>query len=964
MNDSAWEQLHLIQAYHEAGSAGGGNSTLKHELAKRIAELNPNLLDRYHRRIARGLTPVEYVEDEICPGCHVVIPTAGMQTLRLGSGVVYCEYCGALLLPAFRTDARHTLTPTEVERGFAVLPIVVRRLKPGVKHIEVLDIWGESYRAEVDLPSATISGLAEVYARSRAAPGRVVWVREVDRERARFRFEVEPVGSPDDSNAVLGFLLTVGEAPLSEIASSLFADQEKVFGPQVVQVSLEHLLRGDSRFSRSADGWTVGPGTPGFLVSDEDLDTVANALSHPHPVRNIEDLVAIVADRLRQEGFDGSAVADLAVAAPGSVVVLGPLSARRIALVLGRSAHGSGLRVRLRGAETWVDLPIDSRSVSGKARRARERRLEEGSSSDAASLDGIIRRSLSAAFRKDGRFTCFGPRVALTDYVQSVEPPDWSEIEGPVLQSGSPLKTETFVADLPDLGEGDRALLMLAIDCHFAEDERFLNVGGELAPVWVPRSVSPPREAVFTLTEDACREGYIEFTPGLRKIIAHIRTAGPLTFVVYGNYEVEAAADFQRGRVGGPKLAELFRENALRPGDEIHIECPLLAGDPPRLHWVQRAVESERSEPAPEPTPRHSPPRHLELRDRILHIFRSADSALHVKRIEELLAEHGVKTAPGQVNSELSRCPHLFCGRAGGPKGFWVLTEWENAGRRVPIDLTSLLLAVADEDLVVRELEAAGRPLSAQDIAGAVASYFGVAPETVIGASFIDTNDERLVRCTDGKWALRRWREDWSARAERVSDEIARLQQEDLELRRREEAARAAALSRLEELREQARHLSALEEATRTELSGLATRIQRALPATRFHWTAWAAGALLILLGFTRVIPPTGAWGAITAALVAGLVGAAMRSLSRTHLRRLHDDFSARISALNDLEGRLAANHAEQDDIRENLDRSERQTASDHQWRQAEVERLKRELGDLERLLLLVSDSVTELIPP
>jgi predicted nucleic acid-binding Zn-ribbon protein len=48
----------------------------------------------------RAHPAVAEVERNQCMECHVTVTTSGMQALRKGEGVVYCENCGRILVIA------------------------------------------------------------------------------------------------------------------------------------------------------------------------------------------------------------------------------------------------------------------------------------------------------------------------------------------------------------------------------------------------------------------------------------------------------------------------------------------------------------------------------------------------------------------------------------------------------------------------------------------------------------------------------------------------------------------------------------------------------------------------------------------------------------------------------------------------------------------------------------------------
>lgn len=67
------------------------------EKNKIIPEIDNKILNRYNQtRVKRG-KGIVLVNNEICGGCNVRIPTYLMQDVRKQSEVIYCESCGRLL---------------------------------------------------------------------------------------------------------------------------------------------------------------------------------------------------------------------------------------------------------------------------------------------------------------------------------------------------------------------------------------------------------------------------------------------------------------------------------------------------------------------------------------------------------------------------------------------------------------------------------------------------------------------------------------------------------------------------------------------------------------------------------------------------------------------------------------------------------------------------------------------------
>ena len=65
--------------------------------AKLRAKIPQPILSHYDRLIARGKRGMAMVRDQVCTGCHMLLPMAGSMTLRHDRDIQRCDSCGRYL---------------------------------------------------------------------------------------------------------------------------------------------------------------------------------------------------------------------------------------------------------------------------------------------------------------------------------------------------------------------------------------------------------------------------------------------------------------------------------------------------------------------------------------------------------------------------------------------------------------------------------------------------------------------------------------------------------------------------------------------------------------------------------------------------------------------------------------------------------------------------------------------------
>ncbi len=763
----AWEQVSLVRAHLELRESGENPilETSRRDIEDVLYAENPQLFVRPKGQSGRQLRPIACVTSDYCPLDHQILPLGTLQHLRLVDVVVQCEQCGAILIPGFSSDTVSRVSPSDLENKSLRAPGLAARLSRKRTAVELVDIWGRSHSATFSHAAGSLNGLSTVYEAYRVRAGDTLRVTLVDEEAGRFRIEAGII-APRDIEAVLSLLLVRGALPIEPLARVAVRDRVEVFGAYQVQLELDRSLTVDARLARTGNGWRVARSYPGLVPNYVDRANLLEFLERTRQPTSLERLGVYLQELLEAEGYGRPY--PLAMAAPGLAAFFGDVEGLRAGIVQWQGPDGHML-VLLRGADAGqlVELqPAGEGSRDG---------LRVPDWSD------VVARALRLEVQGDSRFIVHGGLVAAKSALPNLDADLMASLVERVLEAQEPLSLDQLrtycQAELVERGD----LWDFALSSCLDSDSRLVNVGDELAPLWIGRRRAPPREARYTLTDESCALGYLQITPGMRTILEALQVGRTVTFVAYGSYEVPATVDDETGRIYGPALAWEFHANGLRSGDVVRIQAPVPPGRLPRLYFIHAA------QPAGEDRPPHAilARRRLDLRDRLVELLRQAGAALHVKEIARRLeAHHRLRVAGPQISATLSQNPHLFMGLPGRRKGLWGLSVWLEPGEPMNVDPTSLLLAIAEEELVLRALQQTGMPQTTEEIAQRIAEFFGIDASAVMATSFVDPKIDGLLRLRDGRWASVEWIEKW-----RRELRDAEIRLEETEVRRRETAA-------------------------------------------------------------------------------------------------------------------------------------------------------------------------------
>ena len=422
-----------------------------------------------------------------------------------------------------------------------------------------------------------------------------------------------------------------------------------------------------------------------------------------------------------------------------------------------------------------------------------------------------ILSEMRRALLGDERFIYYDGEWWLVD---EVIPINLESIEEFLRNERKPLPAEEILSDLfPGKEDAQKSLVFLfSLNSQMDRDSklRFARVEGEGRSLWVLRAAAPPERSRYTVTEAALKEGYIEIRPGFRKMLNFYELGQEVIFSVYGEYEIEGEVDDVTGRVYGAQIADWYLENAVRSGDTVYIKAPEPDGKTLRLFTKHH--EREDRKPWSE-VERES--RRVFLRHRIYGLFVETEQFTHYKELARRLSFRlGEKISAESVGAVLSQSGHLF-DRLGPSRGIWGLRGWLTSPRDFLVDLTSLLLDVGERQIVYEILKQHSRPMDTKEVAEAIGGDYGISPQLLIEASFIDPQDRRLRRLSNGKWILAEWRGQWQRRLDEINKELEKI--EELTRNKHEQRLRLSqvehskSLARTQE-EEMARSVSSLSE--------------------------------------------------------------------------------------------------------------------------------------------------------
>jgi len=349
----------------------------------------------------------------------------------------------------------------------------------------------------------------------------------------------------------------------------------------------------------------------------------------------------------------------------------------------------------------------------------------------------------------------------------------------------------------------------------------------------------------------------------------------------YGSEQFICYLNRAHSRLESKALQYWYEENGVQPGDYIWLTVEQIEPLALRIHtgWdrdadgYRRYIQRRQLDSLPRTA--------LPIRDLIWLCFKQKpipEIAHRSDIIKAVLADRP-EISERSIDACLRANSHLFART--GERGYWGLKEW-GIGEHIilnppkesvfsrpiettkPVDVDYILAIIHGEDLVYKILKSANSPLSYSELTERIGKYLGVAKSVLKYTSFLNAQDARLVRLHDGTFTLRedleeviskliarekdlvKVSEDYRREASRLQGElssvvaqyetkmsharaeIARLEQEQSEMRLQLDTLRTEHEARVNELEKRILQLEQLHTEAEKGVAEIAARLARA----------------------------------------------------------------------------------------------------------------------------------------
>jgi len=298
--------------------------------------------------------------------------------------------------------------------------------------------------------------------------------------------------------------------------------------------------------------------------------------------------------------------------------------------------------------------------------------------------------------------------------------------------------------------------------CFTEDDEIFLNIA------------SPPSRAVNKVESYTIEKGIIRVTLGVRKLLVNIgihTQNSPIPIRIKGNYLVHGVFDGD-SHIQSGEIAEWMKETSLIPGDHIFLA---IDEDQSSLRLYSQYDVEKRDYPIDliEPIEEIEPDlESIAIRDKIYIVLKNAKSFLHYKHIHsEIIRKFRGSEKPQSIAATLSINRQMFCQ---GYRTLWGLVEWQ--GEEYSPDRTAIIFAAQEDDLVYQLLVKNEQPLSYDDLCRSIAEYFCLSKSTIRSSDVLNSDDKRIIRLLDGRFALSEWIGQWQLHKSNLEKEKQSLE--------------------------------------------------------------------------------------------------------------------------------------------------------------------------------------------
>lgn len=348
--------------------------------------------------------------------------------------------------------------------------------------------------------------------------------------------------------------------------------------------------------------------------------------------------------------------------------------------------------------------------------------------------------------------------------------------------------------------------------------------GGEPEREWELGPLVPGTTMRFTLVHDAIEKGFFKIRHRRAEQITEIAGNQPVPILCYGAYQIMCWTDPIHSLIYGEGLKEWYLENQVQTRDCVILEVSSLPPDKPLVlriftEWERAPVASEQIAHG-----RTAGRRGQSILVLIWEFLEERTSAAHLTDIVSYVQKSRPEIRPVSIEACLNnnRTHFVPFGR-----GMWGLQEW-NPGK---IDIEKALGTIFEDDLVYATLSYASKPLTVDEIARRIAKDLFLEPQLLLKTNFMDVNDARFTRLSDGRWCLA---ENLSSVTETLTNELRREKQavENLESQMAEQAGQMVQIKKhLDELSTERDELAAELQAVRAAGEELEQKLVQATAA-------------------------------------------------------------------------------------------------------------------------------------
>lgn len=426
-----------------------------------------------------------------------------------------------------------------------------------------------------------------------------------------------------------------------------------------------------------------------------------------------------------------------------------------------------------------------------------------------------IQNDLMEQLRKEDRIISDGEKWFLKSHVPQITEIQIEEIFCRISDSAEPFDTGYILVNILNitLSSAEIELWRFAVEYGLGKDKRFMRKDTR----WY--ITPPPRESIVTIDEDAINLGFLKVGLGLRHMLAYYKLKGEITFLTYGYYEISGVLSEDYKNISGQGIGDWYIENDLHAGDKIHVRCPSGKDVSLRLYTE---IETKKAVPS-----RSNPEsKQIHLRKLAYEFFlnkREYSVSADIKKGIELSQQ--VIIEESSLRSVLATNVHIF-EKLTPSRNLWGLRIWGTEDKSKYINLNLLLLTIQEDDLVFKIIEGSEELLSNREIACRIAEEFCLPVDLILGTSFLNANDARIIRLPDGRLTLKVNFDNWEKRLLEINSYL--LHHDQIEKQISELMAEAAVLKR--EVQELVKIIENKQENLSLEKSELIKLLETKLP--------------------------------------------------------------------------------------------------------------------------------------